>query len=381
MLPCRISFRPRRGVAVRRMFLISCLGLIGTIPVAEATSVKPAGPLYREKPIRIIDIHLHPGLYEDMGPTGKAFLRRTLPSFVPDALKDLSLSLAAKLTLQPYSIVGGIKSECESAQVEMCGLFAVYAPETWGVTSNDRIIGWLDDPRNRSHQGRPYFFGLASVSMADWPQKEEAALGDLRRALKHPLMRGIKLAFIHNDIPLDDPTYDSVYQVAEEFEVPVYHHVGSSPLRKLVDFGDEGKKRRYMASYDPSHIERTIAAHPKIPFILGHVGFDFNKEGFDFTDDVYALAEKYPNVYLEISGFGTPFHDPDGKIMVQVLKSIKERGLVDRTIFGSDGPTVPGGSKTYIKSTLKALDQVGYSHEEAEKILSETTRRLFKLDM
>ena len=327
----------------------------------------------------VIDIHMHPGQYEDMGPAGKAFLRRTLPSFLPDSLKDISLSLAAKLTLQPYSLVGGIKSECESAQVEMCGLFAVYAPETWGVTSNDRIIKWLDDPRNRSVNGRPIFFGLASVSMADWPEKEEAALADLRFGLKHHLMKGIKLAFIHNSIPLDDPKYDSIYQVAEEFAVPVYHHVGSSPLRKLVDFSSESDKNNYLASYDPSHVERTIAAHPSVPFILGHVGFDFNKEGFDFTPEVYALAARYPNVYLEISGFGTPFHDPKGEIMRTVLKSVKANGLIDRTIFGSDGPTVPGGSKAYIQSTLRAMDSIGYSHEEAEKVLSNNSKKLFKL--
>ena len=353
------------------------------LPLARETDAASATrglPIYRGKPIEVIDMHMHPGRYEDMGPIGKAFLRRTLPGFLPDSFKDLSLGLVAKMIFDPYGMIGGIKSECESAQVTMCGLFAVYAPETWGVTTNERVSGWLDDPRNRDAKGKPFFFGLASVSMTDWPDKEAAALSDLRAGLKHPLMRGIKLAFIHNSIPLDDARYDSIYQVAEEFDVPVYHHVGSSPLRKLVDFSSEGEKRSYLASYDPSHLEQTIASHPNLRFILGHVGFDFNKEGYDFTPEVYALAEKYPNVHLEISGFGTPFHDPKGEIMELVLRSIKYRGLIDRVLFGSDGPTVPGGAKAYIKSTLKAMDKVGYTADEAETVLSRNAVKIFKLD-
>lgn len=369
-----------RGLPWRRPLLISCIISFLFTYDAAASSARKSRPNYRGTPISVVDMHMHPGTYEDMGPIGKAFLRRTLPGFLPDSWKDMSLSLAAKILFDPYGLIGGIKSECDSAQVDMCGLFAVYAPETWGVTTNKRVIQWLDDPRNRDVQGKPFFFGLASVSMQDWPAQEEAALNDLRSGLQHHLMKGIKLAFIHNSIPLDDPKYASIYDVAEEFQVPVYHHVGSSPLRKLVDFSSEGDKKSYIASYDPSNLERVIAAHPRLTFILGHVGFDFNQEGYDFQPEVYALAERYPNVYLEISGFGTPFHDPKGEIMETVLKSIKARKLVDRVLFGSDGPTVPGGAKAYVTSTLKAMDRMGYTHDEAETVLARNAKRLFKLE-
>jgi predicted TIM-barrel fold metal-dependent hydrolase len=327
----------------------------------------------------VIDLHMHPGTYEDMGPLGKAFLRRTLPSILPDSLKDQSLSLVAKLQLDPYGLFG-IKTECDDALVERCGLFAVYAPESWGITSNAQILGWLEDPRHRRIDGSPLFFGLASIDMREWPEREEAALSDLRRTLQHPLIKGIKLAFIHNNTPLDDARFDGIYRTAATFKVPVYHHVGSSPLRKLDDFASEGEKRHYKSSYDPSYLERAIAAYPSAPFVLGHVGFDFNREGFDFTDEVYQLAARYPNVYLEISGFGTPFHDPRGEVMELVLRSVKEKGLIGRVLYGSDGPTVPGGTKAYVKATLEAMDRVGYTVEEATSVMSRTTRQLFRLD-
>jgi predicted TIM-barrel fold metal-dependent hydrolase len=322
---------------------------------------------------------MHPGTYEDMGPLGKTFLRSTLPRLLPDSLKDMSLSLLAKLQLDPYGFFG-IKKECDDAKVYQCGLFAVYAPSSWGITSNAQILRWLDDPRHRRRDGSSLFFGLASIDMSAWPEDEEKALSDLRTALQHPLIKGVKLAFIHNEVSLDDARFDSIYRLAAERQVPVYHHVGSSPLRKLTDFASEGEQRHYRSSYDPSYLERAIAANPTVPFILGHVGFDFNREGFDFTDEVYELAARYPNVYLEISGFGTPFHDPRGEVMEMVLGSIKQKGLIGRVLYGSDGPTVPGGTKAYVKATLKAMERMGYTHDEATRVMSANARQLFRLD-
>jgi predicted TIM-barrel fold metal-dependent hydrolase len=65
--------------------------------------------------------------------------------------------------------------------------------------------------------------------------------------------------------------------------------------------------------------------------------------------------------------------------MEMVLKSVKDRHLIDRVLFGSDGPTVPGGAKSYLKATLKAMDRVGYTADEAETVLARNAARLFKL--
>ena len=344
----------------------------------------PAQLIAKEKtflgmPVEAIDIHMHPGTYQSMGPLGKSFIKKALPDFLPEFLKDFSLSAAGNLMLDPYGAFIGIKSECEKAGVSLCGLFAVYAPDTWGVTDNAYIISKLDNPKNKNKAGHPAFFGLASVRMQNWEMGEKQELANLRQALNHPMIKGIKLAFIHNSIPLDDARFDSVYQVAEDFDVPVYHHVGSSPLQKLADFADEDDRENYVASYDPTRLERAIAAFPKVKFILGHMGFDFNKEGFDFSPAVYSLATRYPNVYLEISAFGRAAYDPDGQQMDRVLKTIKDGGLIGRTVYGSDGPGSPGGTEKYMDATLRSMDRVGYSFTEAEDVLKNNSVRIFKL--
>lgn len=353
--------------------------LLASCGLLFATAAAAAQPKYLGMPIKAIDVHMHPGSYDTIGPLGKAFVLESLPKAIPDAVKEQILKTTSEQMLNPYGSMG-IKKECEKAGLTACGLFAVYAPETWGITTNEVVEGYLTDKRNSNGKGKPYFFGLASISMQNWEMAESFELDKLRKALKNPGMKGIKLAFIHNNIPLDDPQYDSIYGVAREAKVPVYHHVGSSPLRKLTDFPTLGEAEEYVSSYDPSRLERVLSAYPDVTFIMGHMGFDFNSEGYNFTPQVYELATRYPNVVLEISAFGRATYDKDGKAMDSVLRNIKEKGLIDRTIYGSDGPGAPGGTEKYLETTLVSMNRVGYSFQEAEAVLSGNARRLFKLD-
>ncbi len=334
---------------------------------------------YMGMPLKAIDVHMHPGTYDTVGPIGKEFLRSVLPEFLPTQLKDLSLGAVSKLQLDPYGAFIGIKIQCEASGMSVCGLMSVYAPETWGITTRDEVLGYLNDKRNKNKETKkPFYFGWAGVEMQNWDKIEKSELAAVRKTLQNPMMKGIKLAFIHNNIPLDDPRYDSIYELAAELDVPIYHHVGSSPLRKLSGFAVE-EQDDYRRSYDPALLDRAIAKFPKTKFILGHMGFDFNKEGYDFTPQVYELAKKYPNVYLEISAFGRATYDPEGKAMDGVLKTLKDSGLIPRTIYGSDGPGTPGGTKKYIEATLASFGRVGYSVEEAEAVLSKNAVKLLKL--
>jgi predicted TIM-barrel fold metal-dependent hydrolase len=339
------------------------------------------GVVYQGQTIPATDLHLHPGSYDSLGPLGKAFILKNLPGFLPDFLKDWSLRTVASLVQNPYGTFIGIKTQCLESGFIKCGLFTTHAPETWGVVDNQTVRGWLEDSRNiNPRTQKPLFFGLATLSIQNWERDGEAQLQQLDRDLDFPLFRGIKLAFIHNNTPLDDPRFDGIYDVAARRSTPVYHHVGSSPIRKLTDFRDPAEREKYLRSYSPTYLERAIAAYPSVPFILGHMGFDFNNEGFMFDEDVLRLALTYPNVYLEISAFGNSVYDPDGRFKDNVLRRIKEAGLIDRTLYGSDGPGAPGGIKRYLEGILASMDRVGYSVAEAQKVLSDNTGLLFGLN-
>jgi predicted TIM-barrel fold metal-dependent hydrolase len=336
--------------------------------------------VYAGETVPAIDMHLHTGRFSTMGPLGQAFLIKTLNLPLPQWLVKALLRWISTFQLDPYGKYIGIQTECYRAGLSACLVFSVYAPETWGITSNEFIIERLNDTRNLNQNGTaPYFFGFASVNQSDWENQEQTQLAALRQALAHPSMLGIKLAFIHNTIPLDDRRFDSIYDVAAETGVPVYHHLGSSPLRDLNSFTSEEDKQKYLRSYNPTYLEQSIADHPNTLFILGHMGFDFNNEGLDFRQEVFSLASKYPNVYLEISAFGRSAYDPDGAAMDAVLSEAKSRGLTTRLLYGSDGPGNPGSTQEYLQRTLASMSRVGYTAQEAKQVLAENLIRLTKL--
>lgn len=338
------------------------------------------GVPYRGQNLPAIDLHLHPGSYDSLGPLGKAFILQNLPAFLPDFLKEWSLRRVASLVQNPYGAFIGIKTQCLESRLTFCGLFTTHAPETWGVVNNQTVRTWLEDSRNiNPATQKPLFFGLATLSVQNWDQTGPAELRQLDKDLDTPLFRGIKLAFIHNNTPLDDPRFDKIYEVAAKRSSPVYHHIGSTPIRRLSDFREPAEREKYLRSYDPRFLERAIAAFPSVPFILGHMGFDFNDEGYMFDDEVFRLAHTYPNVYLEISAFGNGVYDSDGRYKDDVLKRIKDEGLISRTLYGSDGPGAPGGIKRYLNGVLASMDRVGYTIAEAQMVLSDNTATLFEL--
>jgi len=355
--------------------------LLGSSFLAPATSYAAfKEPTYKGEKVEVIDVHQHVGDAKTMGPLGKEFLYKTLPNWLPRNFKDWSLEAMANLVLKPYTPFFGVKRECLNAGLSMCGLMSVYAPLTWGTVDNASIESMLSDSRNRGPNGELwYFFGMASVNVHNFDSTAEYELLELRRSLKHPGMKGIKLAFVHNELPIDDERYEGIYEVAREFAVPVYHHIGSSPLRKMSDFKTDEERKRFLRSSSPLALEATIARHPDVPFVLGHMGFDFNREGFDFTDDVYRLALTYPNVYLEISAFGLANYDPEGKFMDAALRNLKAKKLLSRTLYGSDASGQPGAVAQYVKLTLKSMERVGFNLDEARAVMSLNARKLYRL--
>jgi predicted TIM-barrel fold metal-dependent hydrolase len=358
--------------------LVAAFSAVSGKVVAEQPAETRLNWLDRVK-MPIVDVHMHTGIFETMGPLGQKFLMSNLPAWIPDEFKRWSLSQVAKIVMVPYNPIMGIKAQCERARSTKVGLMAVYAHETWGVTTNEQIIQYLDDPRNQNAAGDPYFFGYASLSLENWPEKRDESIANLRSALHHPMMKAIKLAFIHTGKRLDDPSYDAIYDVAEEFGVPVYHHVGSSPLQKLNDLATQEQRDNYLASYNPRLLERAIRKYPSVKFVLGHVGYDFNHEGHDYVPEVFRLAETFDNVLLEISAFGHPIHDHDGKEMDRVLREVKQRNLVSKVIYGSDGPVVPGYASKYLEVTLQGFQRAGFSQEEQAAILAGNANRFYKL--
>ncbi len=92
------------------------------------------------------------------------------------------------------------------------------------------------------------------------------------------------------------------------------------------------------------------------PLILGHAGMNFYREALE-------IAEKYPHVYLELSG------QPPGH-----LREMLERLGPDRLLFGSDWPFYPQALPM-----AKVLIATEGNPEARIKILRDNARRLLGL--
>ena len=60
-------------------------------------------------------------------------------------------------------------------------------------------------------------------------------------------------------------------------------------------------------------------------------------------------------------------------------QKIKEKDLIDRVIYGSDGPQRPGFISEYLERNIYAMEQNEYTVEEVKAVLSENADRAFGL--
>lgn len=315
------------------------------IGLAACSSPIEYGVEYDGTRMPVVDLHLHPGEWEN----------------IPDATQDLlatrfpfPLGLDAPAVADNLLSAQNIAAELDKGGVALGGLFAVYAPRSVGISPNEYVASVVNELPDR-------FFGLASLQIDDWNTREPEELQRLRDGLAQPNMIGVKLAHAHMHMRFDDPAYWSIYDVAAEANAPVYLHTGSSPFPGI----------QTQAPYtDPAYLRPAIVAHPDTIFILGHLGHDFLNKKIGKLDTCIDLARSYANVYLEPSALGSDSSDPDGDNLTESLRRIREAGLVDRIIYGSDGPQSPGFVASYLEGTIEAMERAGYTAEEAQAVLA-----------
>jgi hypothetical protein len=331
----------------------------------DAVPTPAEGVVVDGRAIAVVDMHLHPGDYASMAPTGKAFIAGNLPPalqlYAPDLLDRLS---------DPWAAHVGIAEQTALAGVEHAVLFAVYAPRSTGVFDNDALLAALDDPRNQG-----WAWGLASLDVEGWTAEvgasRLAALRDLLASRPDRLI-GIKLAHAHQGVRLDDAAYHGVYAIASELGVPVLLHTGFSPFPGTEDDP---------SYYDPAHLESVLAAYPDVDLILSHVGQGDARA----VEHALALATAHDRVWLELSALGRPLLvDADGAPVTStepqyrdVLAQIRDRGLISRALFASDGPQYSGAIRNYLGTLLDGMLAAGYTADEIEAVLSGNFTRLF----
>jgi hypothetical protein len=347
--------------------------------IERQSAPRRRGVVVGDREVPVIDMHLHPGDYGAMSATGKAFVTAGLPPF----LLPYTPALLDRLS-DPYAPHVGIAEQTALAGVGNAVLYAVYTPGTTGYFTNEQLAAALLDPRNVAAGGGPWAWGFASIDFDGWT---DDIAGDRLAALRsylstYPeLFVGIKLAHAHQGVRFDDAEYQGVYQVAAELGTPVLLHTGLSPFPGTRDDP---------AYYDPQNLEAVITTFDgtngagRVDFVLSHVGQGDARAVAHALD----LAAAHDNVWVELSALGRPLLiDASGQPATGsepqypgVLAAIRARGLVDRTLFASDGPQFSGAVRTYLGTLVQGMQDAGYSTDEIALVLSGNFRRLFLRD-
>ena len=339
---------------LRRSFVVAgaLLGLAASSGCGEVVYGVELGG----RRVPVIDMHLHPGEWQGVPSATAAFLAGRFPfpfNTDPETLANGILSAE------------GIAEQLDDGGISRGLLYAVYAPRTVGVAPNSLVIDYLEEMPDR-------FYGLASLRVDNWREDRDSELSALETALQTPGMVGVKLAHAHMHFRMDDPDYFGIYEVAGRLQKPVYLHTGTSPFPGTS---------RDAAYTDPAYLEDAIAAYPDTTFILGHLGFDFIERKHSGLDTCIDLAQRYPNVYLEPSALGSKGSDPEGNKLTEAMRKMRDGGVVDRIIYGSDGPQSPGFLDDYLGRTVDAMKRSDYTVEEMEQVLAGNFARVFGVEV
>jgi predicted TIM-barrel fold metal-dependent hydrolase len=275
-----------------------------------------------------------------------------------------------------------------------------YAGVTTSVLGNSglnfmgmEICGAINDgmaETAREYPGR--FIGSAHVAVdAGAPEEIERCL----RELELPL---ISLPTSQNDVNLDDPRMDPIWEAAQRLHMPIMLHPNLLPKGASTDYGMERSISR------PT--DTTLAAtrimmgvfdrYPELVFILPHCGgtlgwlkgrvamfYDHpsvqrpsHLVGYGLTasqqqqyglDQLY--EERFRKFYVDTAGTAA---------WNQAVKMTAEVFGVDRMTFGSDYP-LESKTPEEMKEILSAIYHIGLSDAEIRSVESENALKLIAM--
>ena len=197
---------------------------------------------------------------------------------------------------------------------------------------------------------------VAGISFRNYKQRDLRELADF---LDADLVKGLKLYPGYEPFYPHDPRLKVVYDLAEEFDVPVMVHSGDT-------YSPEGR----LKYAHPIEVDEVAVDHRNVKIVICHLG---NPWLVDCMEVVY----KNKNVYADFSGlilgqFSEVFED---YMEEQIAEVILYAGDPARFLYGSDWPICD------MKSYVAFVRQLDLPPEARHAIMYENARTLFKLPL
>jgi uncharacterized protein len=211
----------------------------------------------------------------------------------------------------------------------------------WGpqgpILSNDEVAAIV-----RAHPDR--FAGIGSVDLS----RPMDAVRELRRCVRTLGFRGVRVLPWLWRLPANDRRYYPIYAECVELGVPFCLQVGhTGPLAP----SEPGRPIPYL--------DEVALDFPELTIVGGHIGYPW-------TEEMIALARKYPNVYIDTSAYKPSRYPPE---LVAYLRG----GGRKKILFGSNFPMLMPAA------CLAEVGGLGLDDEAARMFLHDNAARVFGL--
>jgi predicted TIM-barrel fold metal-dependent hydrolase len=224
----------------------------------------------------------------------------------------------------------------DAAGVEVGLVSAWYGPEG-ALISNDEVAELVG-----AHPDR--FVGVASVDL----REPVAAVRELRRCVQEMGFKALRVVPWLWGLPPNDRRYYPLYVACVELGVPFCTQVGhTGPLRT----SETGRPIPYL--------DDVALEFPDLVIVAGHIGYPW-------TEEMIALARKYPNVYIDTSAYTARRYPP------ALVDYLRGRGR-HKVLFGTNYPMLTP------QQCLQDIDSLELDAEARDLFLAGNARRLFDL--
>ncbi|EIE97774.1 amidohydrolase family protein [Saccharomonospora glauca] len=153
-----------------------------------------------------------------------------------------------------------------------------------------------------------------------------------------------------------DTTLDRAWGLIADAGVPVVVHCGHGPLR---------------GAYTGIEVfEQVLVRHPRLVTVLAH-------SGMPEYDAALALAQRYPNVYLDTTMVGVPFTEEFMPMPDDWPSRLAD--VADRVVLGTDFPNIPYSYATQLRAVAGwAESHPGLGRSFLRAVLHDTPSRLLR---
>src|SRR5918999_1996836 len=245
-----------------------------------------------------------------------AWMQHPSPRFLAhDALASLRRWLGDALPTEPLPLDATIAA-MDAGGVDYGLLSAWHGPEG-SLIGNDEVAACVQQHPDR-------LGGLAAVDLRD----PVGAVRELRRCVRELGFKGLRVVPWLWGWPPNDRRYYPLYAECVELGVPFCTQVGhTGPLRR----SETGRPIPYL--------DDVALDFPDLVIVAGHIGYPW-------TDEMIALARKYPNVHIDTSAYTARRYPPE---LVRYLAG----GGRHKVLFGSNYPMITPAK------ALEDLDHLG----------------------